>query len=869
MTEAPLAVMTVAAAVLTLAAQRGEKPPDAPKNPPLPVERQKGKPAVDRHGDPLPPHAVARLGTLRFREATGVWQAAVVPGGKQLLVLASPATVIMWDATTGREVRRFEAHARKEPGGQSCEVHLHSLAVSPDGKTLAVGGTRTVDNALLDCPLLLFDLATGRQLAQWSGHPSNGLSGYPLLAFVTRALLVSAGDDGSVRLWDVLRQRELHRLALPAGSRVSAIVPSPDRKHLFVAGWDGKQEGCWSAWEAATGKLVHREKGLPGLPVGLAVSHDGGSLALAMGVGRAPTDPDATEMRLYSVSGWKERRRWRAHDGDDGGRGSIVFSPDGKMIVTGGADGKVRRWDAVTGKELGPAMEPTQKHSQNVAYLDAATLVTFGAQSTVNFWDAKTGKAKLAFTGTESPVQAVACSPDGRHVAVGGYDGIRVWEAASGNQVTHLRDGMLYVSCLQFSPDGKRLLSGDLYGGKARLWDWTNGGAPIRTFSGPRSLCSVAFSPDGQRIATGDEAGIVRVWALSTGKPVHTLEGQRIEGPSSQVSTLAFTPDGQALFCSAAGHGIRHWSLATGKEVRLIRPASLGHSNAVSALAISPGGRWGYSSSYDGSICVWAAGSGRLAHVLREREPHYNGPGHIALSHDGTRLAAGFVNQWESPSVHLWDLTTGRKIALTGHRAPVTQLAFSRDGRRLVSGSCDTTALIWDVPRLDLAGKVPAGRALAGLWKDLGADDPKAAFAAVCRGAAAADSAVARLKLHLRPAGVIDPEKFAAWVRQLDSSTFAQREKASQALADLGPAAETALREALEKAASPEVRRRLQRALDEQEAEHRRLGYALEVLEMIGTPAARSLLMDLAKGASASRLTRDARAARDRLEKRP
>src|SRR5262249_12536305 len=109
------------------------------------------KPAVDRHGDPLPPHAVARLGTLRFREATGVWQAAVVPGGEQFLGVAAGATGILWDATTGREIRRFEAQARKEAGGPTFEVHLHSLAVSPDGKTLAVGGKRTVDNSLLDC----------------------------------------------------------------------------------------------------------------------------------------------------------------------------------------------------------------------------------------------------------------------------------------------------------------------------------------------------------------------------------------------------------------------------------------------------------------------------------------------------------------------------------------------------------------------------------------------------------------------------------------------------------------------------------------------------------------------------------------------
>jgi RNA polymerase sigma factor (sigma-70 family) len=871
------AALALGAAILAVAAQQGGKPPDAPKDAPPPAERQDEKPRADRHGDPLPPHAVARLGTLRFRGVNLVLQAAAVPGEKQILGLGFDPAVVLWDAATGKEVRRITRPVRKEDGPALQNIKFASFAVSQDGKTLAVGATlekpTIEEGSELDCPLLLFDVATGRKLAEWPGHRrGSARSGYPMLAFMTPTVLASAGDDGSVRIWDATRRRELRRLPLTAGSHASAIVPSPDGKYLFVAGWYYKAEPFWMVWQTATGKFVHRENYLPGFPVKLAVSPDGRSLALAMGMGSPPKQPGYTEMRLYSVPDWKERRRWRSHDGDDAGRCSVAFSPDGKTIATGGADGNVRRWDAATGKEIRPVIEPVQSHSQNVFYLDPDTLVTFGWQQTVKLWDAATGKPKLAFAGAELGVRAVAYSPDGRHVAVGGGDApIRVWDAASGKQFAQLRDGRSDVTSLDFGPDGKWVVSADGDGG-VQLWDWAKGGAPIKRFSGQGSGMHrpAVFSPDGKSIATGDEEGVIRRWDISTGKAVHTLKEQPLRGRASSVSSLAFAPHGQALFSASLDHGIRQWDLATGKDARLIRAESLGHSNAASRLALSPGGRWGYSSSYDGSISAWEVGSRRLARVLAEQVQGYNGPVHIALSRDGTRLAAAFENDWEDPSVHLWDLPTGQKIAaLTGHRSPVSQLAFSPDGRRLASGSYDTTALVWDITRLGPTGKAPDGKVLARLWNDLGADDPKVVYTAVCQGAAAGDAAVDRLKLRLKSSASIDAGKVAAWVRQLDSDDFALREKASAALADLGPAAEARLREALEKSGAAEVRRRLQRVLDGQEGEHRRLGHALEVLEMIGTPAARRLLAELAKGAGESRLTREARLALGRLERRP
>jgi hypothetical protein len=178
------------------------------------------------------------------------------------------------------------------------------------------------------------------------------------------------------------------------------------------------------------------------------------------------------------------------------------------------------------------------------------------------------------------------------------------------------------------------------------------------------------------------------------------------------------------------------------------------------------------------------------------------------------------------------------------------------------------TGIHWDTKRqVFVRGKNI--KLSAVFWEDLGAGDAKIAEAAVWHGAAAGDAAVARLELKLTPAAAVDAEKVADLVRRLDAKEFSERAKANAALARLGPDAEAALRDALPKAATLEARRRIDGILKQQEATHRHRGRAVEVLEMIGTPAARRLLANLAKGASTSRLTRAAKVALDRLETTP
>jgi hypothetical protein len=155
------------------------------------------------------------------------------------------------------------------------------------------------------------------------------------------------------------------------------------------------------------------------------------------------------------------------------------------------------------------------------------------------------------------------------------------------------------------------------------------------------------------------------------------------------------------------------------------------------------------------------------------------------------------------------------------------------------------------------------------LWADLASSDPKVGYAAAWRLADAAAPSVAFLKPRLKPPPGPAVGRLTALVADLESDSFAKRQAASKELAALGEAADFALRDALKAGLSPEAAKRIEALLPQRygppSADTLRLGRAVHALEVMGTPAARALLTDLARGDAVMRLTRDAREALARM----
>jgi hypothetical protein len=229
--------------------------------------------------------------------------------------------------------------------------------------------------------------------------------------------------------------------------------------------------------------------------------------------------------------------------------------------------------------------------------------------------------------------------------------------------------------------------------------------------------------------------------------------------------------------------------------------------------------------------------------------------------------------------VHLWEVVTGKeRRRFVGHGGGVLALRFAHDGRRIVSGSRDYTALIWDLTGLHQRGRLPTRKLspaeLNDCWAALAGGDASQAYQAIWALVTSPATALPFLKERLQPIPPVDAGQIKQLVRDLDSNRFAEREKARVQLEKLGELAEAMLEAALEPRPSLEVLRRIERLLEKLRKEPpaadtlRRLR-AVEVLEQMAMSPARELLAELARGTPEASLTQEAQAALQRLAKQP
>jgi len=438
----------------------------------------------------------------------------------------------------------------------------------------------------------------------------------------------------------------------------------------------------------------------------------------------AAFSPDGT--RIVTASHDSTARVWNAATGDElvalpGHEREVVsaaFSPYGTRIVTASRDSTARVWDATSGSEL--VILPG--HGGEVVSAafspDGIRIVTASHDGTARVWDATTGDELVILPDHEREVVFAAFSPDGTHILTVSTDRTaRVWDAAAGDELFVLRgresttvSGTLRlrasgVLSAAFSPDGMRIVTAS-EDDAVRVWDAATGDE-LRVLRGHNgSVESAAFSPDGMRIVTASRDGTARVWASDTGSELFVLRGHRSMKSAfrSVVSSAVFSPDGTRIVTASDDRTTRVWDAATGDELLVLR----GHDGSVKSAAFSPDGMRIVTAAHDGTARVWASAAGSEHVVLLSS---WSFVWSAAISPGGTRIVA--VGRGNTARV--WDAATGDELlVLHGHEGEVLSAAFSPDGTRIVTASRDGTARVWDATTGDELVVLPGHKGAVG-----------------------------------------------------------------------------------------------------------------------------------------------------------
>ncbi len=633
------------------------------------------------------------------------------PDEQRIVTASDDGQAIVWSVASTKD------DGRGEPLAVFREHHepVYAAVFSPDGKHVVSGGQ---DGRLLvwdPAAAKPFDFGTLNLDRDNPPQPYEALLGHtaPVRAIAfspdkeiagdtpIQRRLISAGDDNTIRVWDAESFAPVKTLR-GHGGPVRACCFSPDGTRVMSAGYDG-------------------------------------------------------QVKTWNIAAYNEQLVLSGHRDTVL---SASYDSDGRRIVTASRDRTARVWDAATGDALLELHEGHKfLVSRAIFFPDDGRMLTSGVDKTVRVWDVARG-AELARLDDTGIAAAMALSHDARSILSGSEPiadktwAAKLWSRRDGEMQFSTFKQDAEVTALAFSDDDRLILTGDLTG-RCRLWDRASGDTPrwsVRNHT--RRITAALFTPDDARVLTASTDNTVGQWDVASGNEIAEL---RLKHPDA-VTSISATSDGRMLLTACADGIARLWNVdgPVEKPIRqwkikdrlpaTVRPVSSGGDvgttvskvdkivEPITAVALSSDGRIAATVSevIDTVTTKQLIGGAEIANTDKQRigqsvrlwkmndptktdgddtapeEITFPGPQGTprplielsgadatywtaTISHDGSLLALP-----RGADVELWNVRTGEQQDVFGSHDAVAGAGFSPDGDRIVTGSWDTTARIWN-----------------------------------------------------------------------------------------------------------------------------------------------------------------------------
>jgi serine/threonine protein kinase/WD40 repeat protein len=607
------------------------------------------------------------------------------------------------------------SHVDSQGNGQ-----IRSMAISPDGGTLAAGLTdgtlvfHSTKSAPPSAPIRFQEHKTavtklvyhsdGRRLVSgdeqgqvkiwqlgdgdsWTCVRTLTMNGaIKTLSFsgTDQQLVVCNQNSIGIRLWNIADGTPIATLSEGNVAFHGAVASS--RSNVVAASyWRGGNDGGHGevvVWDRATGAVMTTLTSDFGIIHGMKLSSDGQLLVFACEEGVVLHDLSNSERRLY-MRGDSSR--------------SVAFAPDDRSIAFTSIREGVRIWNISANREIAVLRLGGGSTDQRVVFSENSQMLASRDLSEIQVWNLAATREKLVMSGHVGGVSRISFSPDSTQLASVGKDRrLTIWDATSGTPLRTLDDFDVSAQTVAFHPGGKLMASGD-WGGNVKLWDTRSWEAQsVAGHAAGINVWSVQFSPDGQYLAAAGVAGLTLWRVLPNAKPHGaTFPNLQRVGPltvGQEVRDVCFSPQGDKLaWIDWSKSQIHLWDLAAGRPCPV--PDERTNTSQTTLSFWRDGDHLLYIDR-NGIPKLWNAVTQVAAPCV---DATFSGVGKIAASWDGKWLAAVRAGT----EVTLVDLDTKRIFGtLPAQGSVIWGLAWSPQGERLSLGLADGGLVVWDIAEI-------------------------------------------------------------------------------------------------------------------------------------------------------------------------